>query len=352
MDEQTLPQDPFPSVKAPRWTSGPAMGLYALLLTVVCLASALSATGVAAAIAPDDAGTQLLWRNILWAVALLAGFAAAVCLMLGIARWMAYSIILPRAHAILDQIELLNQRVDILGDRVLVSEQAKRVANRHVDRQALRAAINEDLEQRDFDSALALIKLMSEVYGCHEEAEQLREQAMQAQEADAGRKVDAAIARLDALLKQYAWDRAYAEVGRVQRMFPDSPRVARLDERVKKAYDARKHDLEREFLQAAQRDDVDLAMELLRELDRYLSEDEAEPFRETARGVIGKKRDNLGVQFKLAVQDREWRRALDVGQQIIAEFPNTKMALEVRDMLDLLRQRVAEQQQAAAGDRA
>ena len=90
-------------------------------------------------------------------------------------------------------------------------------------------------------------------------------------------------------------------------------------------------------------------MELLKELDKYLTEQEAEPFRETARGVIGKKRDNLGVQFKIAVHDREWVRAMRVGEQIIQEFPNTKMCDEVRGMIDLLRERAAGQHAARSG---
>ena len=62
--------------------------------------------------------------------------------------------------------------------------------------------------------------------------------------------------------------------------------------------------------------------------------------------VIGRKRDNLGVQFKLAVQDKEWAGAIRVGEQIVKEFPNTKMAEEVRSMVDVLRTRAT---QAALG---
>jgi len=87
-------------------------------------------------------------------------------------------------------------------------------------------------------------------------------------------------------------------------------------------------------------------MQLIREMDKYLTEQEAEPLRETARGVIGKARDNLGVQFKLAVRDKEWVAAVNIGEQIIRDFPNSKMSDEVRSMLDVLRQRAAGQQAA------
>jgi hypothetical protein len=57
--------------------------------------------------------------------------------------------------------------------------------------------------------------------------------------------------------------------------------------------------------------------------------------------VISKSRENLGVRFKLMVQDHQWQDAIIVGEQIIAEFPNTRMAQEVRDLLPVLRERVA-----------
>ena len=83
-------------------------------------------------------------------------------------------------------------------------------------------------------------------------------------------------------------------------------------------------------------------MEILKDLDHYLTEREAEPFREVARGVIGKARENLGAAFKLACQDRQWGIAISLGEQISREFPNSRMAQEVQDMLPSLRQRAGE----------
>ena len=75
--------------------------------------------------------------------------------------------------------------------------------------------------------------------------------------------------------------------------------------------------------------------------DGYLTEDDAEQYREVARGVIGKARENLGAQFKMAVQDRQWETAAIVGQRILDEFPNTRMAEEIRSMMDTLRERAS-----------
>ena len=63
---------------------------------------------------------------------------------------------------------------------------------------------------------------------------------------------------------------------------------------------------------------------------------------------VGKKKENLGVRFKMAVQDRNWIDALTVGETIVREFPNSGFANEVRDMLDSLRTRAAGQRAAMA----
>ena len=83
-------------------------------------------------------------------------------------------------------------------------------------------------------------------------------------------------------------------------------------------------------------------MSLLKQLDRYLSREEAGRLAKVAEGVVVKHRENLGAQFKLAVNDRRWGEAARVGETIMAEFPNAKMAEEVRSMIDILQTRAGQ----------
>jgi hypothetical protein len=138
------------------------------------------------------------------------------------------------------------------------------------------------------------------------------------------------------LIVQRRWDHALNHAASIQRLYPESNRVSGLTQRIENARDRYKTDLERRFLHAAQGEGVDEAMGLLKELDAYLSEGDAEPYRELARGVIGKARENLGASFKLAVRDKRWRDAAVTGERLIAE-----MAEEVRSMIDGVRERAA-----------
>ena len=228
-----------------------------------------------------------------------------------------------------------------INERLLLSETAKRIAYRGKDIEVLRGTINQDIAKHQFDAALALIAELASTYGQLEEAETFRDQISVARTAEQEAKITTAIARLDDILARNQFDQADHELAKIQRLFPESERARTLTRRVVQAREQYKQELERHFLEASQRDDVDGAMDYLKEMDKYLTPDEAEPFREVARGVIGKKRDNLGVQFKMAVHDKEWLKAVRAGEKIIQDFPNSKMSNEVRDMLDLLRERAA-----------
>lgn len=294
----------------------------------------------------DSPGTPskqyLIGMGSLILFGLFMGYLSMVFFFVGVLRWERAT----RSDDCMSEVDQMLTVLRSVNDRLLISDTAKRTIYRQKEHEALRKAIREDINKGSFDTALAMVTEMSKTYGYREEAEQYRDEILTARAADMQRKMDESLARLDQILEAHEWERASHEVARIQRLHPDSPRIRDLQRRVIHAREQHKRDLEREFLAAAERDDVDLAIKLLEELDRYLTPAEAEPFRETARGVIGKKRDNLGVQFKLSIHDKEWTQAVRVGEQIIRGFPNSKMADEVRGMLDLLRERAAGEQAA------
>jgi hypothetical protein len=65
---------------------------------------------------------------------------------------------------------------------------------------------------------------------------------------------------------------------------------------------------------------------------------------EAARDVFRTKLHNLGVQFSLAVSEKQWDRAFQIGGQIMRDFPNSKMAEEIREKWDILQQNVRRKQ--------
>jgi len=293
-----------------------------------------------------DGTSAIILAYFAYTPPILLAVGGTIMMIIGAVRWAIYGRDCVGAPGTKNIITLLHS----LNERILLSETAKRIAYRHEDIELLRSTIKTDIQKKDFDAALVLVSEIGTTYGHKEEAEEYREQIILARTVEMEQKVEKALGKLDELLAKHDFETASMEAHKIQRLYAESPHVRDVQRKVNHAREQYKHDLEREFLDAAKVDNVDRAVELLKELDKYLSEEEAEPFRETARGVIGKKRENLGVQFKIAVHDKEWLRSVSVGEQIIREFPNTRMADEVRSMLDLLRERAAGQRAAQQRD--
>ncbi|MCA9277120.1 MAG: hypothetical protein KDA29_13955 [Phycisphaerales bacterium] len=239
------------------------------------------------------------------------------------------------------QIRSLSDTMSTLNETIILSDDARRVLNRRKERDLLCKAIEEDIKEHDWDAAMVLVRELAERFGYRVEAEQFRTRIESARAQTHDRAVHEAIRGLDELIAAHKWEPALSEAARISRVFHDAPQVDGLRHRVISARDRHKQAIERRFLEAARNENIEDAMDLLHEMDHLLSEHEAEQFREVARGVIGKARENLGVEFKLAVQDKAWNQAASVGERIIKEFPNSRMANEVRSMIDQIRDRAS-----------
>lgn len=314
-------------------------------LGVVAVVIAMVGSSVVFTAPEPNSPTAVMIASFVFGMASLCGFIGLVLLVAGGVRWGIYGFQGTPGRRGDDQTVALLRSVD---ESLKISETARRIAYRDRDLDLLRRTIEEDIERSDYDGAIVLVNELAETYGRREEAEDYRDRIEDSRMAEVDSKVSEAIARLDDVLDRKDFDLAGQVAARIQRLFPDSTRTQNLRRRVVHAREQYKLECERAFLEAAQRDDVEKAMEILMELDKYLTEQEAEPLKEVAKGVIGKKRENLGVQFKMAVHDHEWLLAVQTGEQIIADFPNTKMAEEVRGMIDLLRERAAGQSAAKA----
>ncbi|MCL4196087.1 MAG: hypothetical protein KJZ69_01225 [Phycisphaerales bacterium] len=241
--------------------------------------------------------------------------------------------------------DLLRRQLDLLEriqEHTLLSDSAKHIAYRRDERAMLARAIEEDIANEDWQAATVLVNEMRERFGYREEAEEFLARIDRSRADGQNRRITEALDHFQMVLDSRDWAAAYAEAARIARLFPESHRTRGLEQRVRKAWEGHKKTLEREFLEAAGAGHVDQAMQLLKDLDVFLTPDEAAPLQEVARGVINKARANIGLQFKLAVQDHDWATAVRIGETIIDEFPNTRMAEEVRERIDVLRARASQ----------
>ena len=109
--------------------------------------------------------------------------------------------------------------------------------------------------------------------------------------------------------------------------------------RLRQRKDRQKRELLADWDLAVREKNTDRGLEILKELDLYLTPNEALALRESASTVFKTKLHNMGVEFSVAVAEQNWKKALETGRNIVQNFPNSRMAAEIRSKLDILSER-------------
>jgi hypothetical protein len=325
-----------------QWIS--RMGLVGLIAALAALTVALLAT-ISAMVTALLAAETSPWI-------LAVPYAAVILVELAIAAWavVAYGLVcamvdarsnirqtasrLERVESVLsDQAETTRHLVELAS----LSEQAKSLIFRDRELDRMIEQVHADLMKQDYDAAEVFIDRIETGFGYKSEAARLREEVTAYRQKTQDERIDAAVARFQEILDRHDWDHARREANRAMAMYPSDSRIAGLTERIQKAYAAHKGQLLQAYGEATRKNDIDRGIEILRQLDSYLTPQEAAALEESARDVFRKKLHNLGVQFAISVNDQQWEQAVATGEQIIQEYPNTRMAQEAREKMDRLR---------------
>ncbi len=252
------------------------------------------------------------------------------------------------AHTLTRQGEFLES----IAENTRISDAAKSLAHRNQEIEALRNAIREDIRLEHWEAALTLIDEMERRFGYKQEAGRIREELDEGRRATIEKKLAEAIALIESHFHAYDWPRAQHEIERLRHALPEDARVLALQDRLKALQAQHKQALKAQWEEAVRRNDTDHAIDVLKELDQYLSTAEAHSLQASARNVFKEKLLQLGVQFRFAVNEKRWHDALSTGLELVRDFPNARMANEVREVLDTLRERArAATETAATADR-
>lgn len=236
-----------------------------------------------------------------------------------------------------------------VAEQQLISERAKTIAFRDNEREALRRAIREEAAKNDWESALMLANQIEAAFGYKQEADRIREEIRVQREMEVRKQVNEGLVVIDRHCRGEQWSLAMQEAERLIKAFPDDAQAQCLPQEI----EARRQNLKKQLLQAwneaVDRRDTDGSIEVLKQLDNYLTPAEAQSIQEQARQVFKDKLLLLGQQFAMAVKNHAWAEAIRLGESIMAEFPNSRMAQEVREKIDLLRQKATLPEPAKVG---
>lgn len=333
-DQPAPPGMPWPN---PRHPAGALLHLVFGLLLLL----ALGVAGYGGYLAATTRGYQLLAAGAV-AVVAVGGIWAAVSMIRATA--------LSFAPHIYEKVDSLNERVEELGimltmmsEQQLLSDRAKTVVFREKERDTMRRAIQEEMAKQDFEAALALANDIERSFGYKQEADRFRDDISTRRGEIVRKQVDDGISVIDRFCRGEQWPQAFREAERLIELFPSDDRVRRLPSDIEGRRQQFKQQLVERWRQSMARKDkdVDGSIELLKQLDLYLTPTEAESLRDDARGVLKEKLNNLRQQFSSAVQAHNWPEAIRNGELIVRDFPNTRLAAEVREMMDILHQRAS-----------
>ena len=287
----------------------------------------------------------------------LLGFFGVLVILASTVAWAIAMMLLKveaslfRIHdVLLDTQELIRgeqQKLAEIAENVQLSDATKSIARREKERKVLHEAIQDEILRGNWDAAYYLVDELEKRFGYRGEAAKLREEIDAWRGRAKEQRLLQAIKQVDAATEAHDWRRARLMATQIAQVFPSDERAANLDLRIRDAFDRRKQQLLGTWRESLNNHQNEKSLEILKELDHYLSAQEAQDLREPARAVFRERMQSLGAQFSAAYKARQWEAARVAGERIQAEFPTSKMAEEVRGLMDGIRQKL--QPQPAAG---
>ncbi|MBK8269536.1 MAG: hypothetical protein IPK83_15035 [Planctomycetes bacterium] len=236
-------------------------------------------------------------------------------------------------------LERQQEHLGVVAENVQMSDAVRAITHRSRERTALRMAINEEIIRGDWEAAYALVDQLQQRHGYANESARLRSEVDRSRQLDSAEKLHETIEKVKQFMANLDWERARRSMDRLMAEYPSNNEVQELPKYFTRMRNDHKRRLLKEWDETVQRNEVDRGIDLLRELDQYLTPNEAAALQESARGVFRAKLHNLGVRFSIAVTSHNWKDALNAGEQIVSEFPNSRMAGEVKDRMHLLAKR-------------
>ena len=246
-------------------------------------------------------------------------------------------------NLVAERMEQFSVMLNLISEQQLISERAKAVAFRDKDYDALHRAIREEMARGQYDAALLLVNDVENSFGYKQESEQLRAEIAQLRDAAIRRIATEAIAQIDRDCTAERWDQAIELAERLAATYPGHEMTVPLRQQVLQRKDAVKQTLLQRWRDAVALKDIDGSINILRQLDIYVTAEEVSQLRDGALEIFKARIERLREHFKKDVHEKNWADAIQVGQDILADFPTSKLAQEVRDMMDMLQARKAEE---------
>ncbi|MHC4389595.1 MAG: hypothetical protein ACYSX1_13455, partial [Planctomycetota bacterium] len=169
-----------------------------------------------------------------------------------------------------------------LEKNLRLSEAAKTIIFSETNKQLLKDAALAKLKQRDFETANRMIHQMERHPEFEKLAEQLRAEMNKPPDQTDAEKLKPKIEEIEKLLEAHQWAPAGAQLEDLIKAHPNSEAVKAVRQKLLHKKEERKKVLLTAWDDAVQRQATNRSLEILRELDQYLTPSEASALEEAA----------------------------------------------------------------------
>jgi len=225
-----------------------------------------------------------------------------------------------------------------ISQAVRVSDRAKEIIFRDSEQIELGEAVLSKVHQHDFEAAEAMLNEMAKEPRYQELEARLRQMAAKYRKATEEGRINQIISHINELMDRHLWAQAAAQIENLLTLFSFSEKARQMPAKLQEKKNEYKRKLLAEWDKAVKNKETDRSLEILKELDAYLTPAEALALQESASTVFKTKLHNLGVEFQMAVTEKNWEAALQAGRKIVNQFPNSRMAAEIRSKMDVLQE--------------
>ncbi len=220
-----------------------------------------------------------------------------------------------------------------ISDNVLLSDTLKSIAFRDKDLKTLEDTAMQSIRKGNSETTEWLIDQVRVKLGAVGLSDKLEKEVDRTRKLSVAEKANEYIRHLESLWSIHDYKMAAIEENGLLGSFPDNAEVQKLRGQTEQKRLAHKRELLEKMQEASRANDHERSVEILKMLDAHLTPTEVAALQETARDVLRTRLHNLGVQFSLAVTAKDWSKALTIGRSIVKDYPNSRMAQEVREKM-------------------
>ena len=313
-------------------------GVFYLLLSLFIAAFiCLILSGPGSAITSESSQFQVLTRGIFW-VLLCAGTFVFVLSAISYMQRMNENL-----ESMVDDLRRLRTSqtheealLTDISENVLLSDTLKSIAFRDKDLKTIEETAMLNIRKGNNETAEWLIEQIRTKLGAEKLAEKLKTEMTRTLQLSVEEQALEHVKHLESLWMIHDYKIAAAEETELIEKYPEQESIQKLRGQTETKRLQHKQDLLKKLEEASSKNDHDRSVEILKMLDNHLTPTEAAALQETARDVLKTRLHNMGVQFSIAVTSKEWSKALKLGQTIVKEYPNSRMAEEVREKMNTL----------------